>query len=105
MVRFGLNPHIIETINQVFQKHNHVEKVLLYGSRAIGNYRIGSDIDLTLIGDNLDLTTLQLIENELDELLLPYKFDISLYRQITNQDLIKHIEEFGKVFFSQKSSH
>ena len=63
MVRFGLNPHIIETINQVFQKHNQVEKVLLYGSRAIGNYRIGSDIDLTLIGDNLDLTTLQLIKN------------------------------------------
>ncbi|MFD2036557.1 nucleotidyltransferase domain-containing protein [Belliella marina] len=101
MVRFGLNPYIIEKINQVFQKHNQVEKVILYGSRAIGNYRIGSDIDLTLIGDNLDLTTLQLIETELDELLLPYKFDISLYRQIANQDLIKHIEEFGKVFFER----
>lgn len=81
------------------KKYPAIEKAILYGSRATGNYRPGSDIDLTLVGEKLNLTTLQKIENELDDLLLPYKIDLSLHKQIRNKELLEHIERVGKVFF------
>lgn len=96
---FGLRKVTIQAIQDVFKKHPEVEKAILYGSRAKGNYRPGSDIDLTLVGEQLNLTTLQKIENELDELLLPYKIDLSLLKQIQNKDLLEHIERMGEVFF------
>lgn len=79
-----------------------VEIALLYGSRVIGNYRPGSDIDLTLKGENLNLTVLHKIENELDDLLLPYKIDISLYHHIKNPEFLEHIHRVGKVFYKKK---
>jgi uncharacterized protein len=96
---FGLAAHTIEAIRQVFLRHPEVEKVMLYGSRAKGNYREGSDIDLTLMGDQLSVTLLQLIENELDDLMLPYKFDVSVYHHINNPGLIDHINRVGVVFY------
>ena len=96
---FGLKIATIQAIQDVFKKYPDVEKAILYGSRAKGNYRPGSDIDLTLVGKQLTLTTLQKIENELDDLLLPYKIDLSLQKQIQNNELLDHIERVGKVFF------
>jgi len=98
---FGLKTETIQAIREVLAKYPEVEKAILYGSRAKGNYRPGSDIDLTLAGDKLTLTTLQKIENELDDLLLPYKIDLSLHRQIQNKALLEHIERVGKVFFDR----
>jgi type I restriction enzyme S subunit len=98
---FGLKTETIEAIREVLAKYPEVEKAILYGSRAIGNYRPGSDIDLTLIGEKLNLSTLQKIEDELDDLLLPYKIDLSLHKQIQNQELLEHIERVGKVFFDR----
>lgn len=98
---FGLKTATIQAIQDIFKKYPEVEKTILYGSRAKGNYRPGSDIDLTLIGEHLNLTTLQKIENELDELLLPHKIDLSLQKQIQNTDLLEHIERVGKVFFDK----
>jgi predicted nucleotidyltransferase len=99
---FGLKKETIEAIREVLAKYPEVEKAILYGSRAKGNYRPGSDIDLTLIGEKLNLTILQKIENELDDLLLPYKIDLSLHKQIQNKELLEHIERVGKVLFDRK---
>lgn len=96
---FGLKISTIQAIQDILKKHPEVEKAILYGSRAKGNYRPGSDIDLTLKGEKLNLTTLQKIENEIDELLLPYKMDLSLHKQIQNKELLEHIERVGKIFF------
>lgn len=101
---FGLKTENIQAIQDVFKKYPEVEKAILYGSRAKGNYRPGSDIDITLIGDKLNLTILQKIENDLDDLLLPYKIDLSLKKQIQNAELLNHIERAGKVFFERKES-
>jgi uncharacterized protein len=98
----GLKPHIIKAINEVFAHHPEVGLVVLYGSRAMGNYKTGSDVDLTLKGENLNLTLLQKIENDLDELYLPYKIDLSIYNQISNSDLREHIDRVGRVFYEKE---
>ncbi|PKQ69872.1 nucleotidyltransferase domain-containing protein [Raineya orbicola] len=100
-MNYGLKVETILAIQQVLAKYQEVEKAILYGSRAKGNYRLGSDIDLTLLGDKLSFDILQNIENELDDLLLPYKIDISLYKQIKNPDLLKHIDSIGKIFYEK----
>jgi uncharacterized protein len=100
-LRFGLNESTIEKINRIFAGCPDVEKVLLYGSRAKGNFRPGSDIDLTIAGDEVSWSSLLRIENELDDLLLPYKIDLSLMRQIDNPELLAHIERVGVVFYER----
>ena len=97
--RFGLKPHTISAIQRVFARHPRVERAVLYGSRAKGNYRPGSDIDLTLFGESLTYADLCRIETEIDDLLLPYTLDLSLYAQIENADLREHIRRVGLVFY------
>ena len=76
-----------------------VERAVIYGSRAKGTHRDGSDIDLTLFGAALTLTELLRIETELDDLLLPYKIDLSLFHDIQDQDVVGHIERIGAEFY------
>jgi predicted nucleotidyltransferase len=101
---FGLKNSEKKAINTVFNKYIIIDKVLIYGSRAKGNFKPYSDIDLTIIAENLKLTTLQEIETELDDLLLPYKFDISIFSQISNEDLLNHIERVGQLFYEKPAS-
>ena len=96
--RFGLPEKAIEKMSAVFAHYPEVDRVVLYGSRAKGNFKVGSDIDLTLIGKNLNLETQFSIENELDDLLLPWIIDLSIYSHIKNEDLLKHIDQVGKTF-------
>lgn len=98
----GLSDIEIEKIKTVFAAHPEIEHAILYGSRAKGTYRSASDIDITLVGKNLNLTIQQSVENQLDDLLLPYKFDVSIFHQIENKDLIQHIERVGKTIFSNQ---
>lgn len=99
---FGLSESHIESINSVFKNYHCVDKAVLYGSRAKGNYRNGSDIDLTLVGDSIDLTTLLKIENELDDLLLPYTIDLSVFSKIESPELKEHINRVGAVFYKKQ---
>ena len=95
--KFGLNENTINKLKSVFSKFPEIEEVIVYGSRAKGNYKNGSDIDVTLKGD-LSLSTLLKIENDIEDLLLPYKVDLSLYSQIDSPSLKEHIERCGKNF-------
>jgi len=101
---YGLNDIHIKYIQSVFANYNTIEKAILYGSRAKGNYRNGSDIDLSLIGKKLDLTTLFKIENELDDLLLPYKIDLSIFHKIEDNDIVDHINRLGILFYKKIGS-
>lgn len=98
---FGLPEENVKSIKQVFVRYPHVECAVLYGSRAKGNYRANSDIDLTLTGDQLDLSELLRIENEIDDLLLPYKVDLSIKSLIDNPNLLEHIERIGITFYQK----
>lgn len=98
---FGLPEPVIQKIHAVFSKYDEVGRVILYGSRAKGTYRPSSDIDLCIEGPGLNLTQLLYIEHELDELLLPWKIDLSLKHKIDNQALLEHIRVHGILFFSR----
>jgi len=95
----GLKAATIKKINTVFSSHPNISQVLLYGSRAKGNFRTGSDIDLTIKGEQLTLSELTNIEIELDDLLLPHKIDLSLFHKIEEPDLIDHIQRLGLTFY------
>jgi predicted nucleotidyltransferase len=97
----GLEKETERKICGVLASFEEVDKAVLYGSRAKGNDKPGSDIDLTFFGANLTLETLYKIHDELDELYLPYKFDLSLYERIENPDLRDHISRVGKVFYER----
>lgn len=101
---FGLKDETIKNIHRIFEQQENVHEVVLYGSRAKGNYKMGSDIDLTIKGENLDLRILNKISNDLDDLLLPYSFDLSIFNHIKNPDLLDHINRVGKIFYKRMIS-
>lgn len=103
-LKFGLTISTIEKIHSIFSAHPGIQEVIIYGSRAKGNYQKGSDIDLAIVGKSVNLSELLKIENELDDLLLPYKIDISLIHKIENMDLIDHINRVGMVFYEAKKN-
>ncbi len=103
-MNFGLKDETIQKIISVFEKFPQIEKAILYGSRAKGNFKNGSDIDLTLIGEELNLSLVNKIENEIDNLLLPYTFDISIYQQL-NHELTEHIKRVGKTFYLKSNNN
>lgn len=102
-MKFGLKETTIKKICDVFARYPQVEKAVLYGSRAKGSYKNGSDIDLTLLGgDGLTLKMLFRIMEEIDDLLLPYTIDLSIFQQISDPDVVKHIERVGVTFYEKR---
>lgn len=99
MENFGLSDQTKARIHLVFQGHPEIEKAVIYGSRAKGNFKPGSDIDLTLFGPKLTHQHLLKILDELDDLLLPYMIDLSIYDQIKNEMLKDRIDRVGQTFY------
>jgi len=97
----GLPLTAVEKINAVFACHPQVDKVVLYGSRAKGNYKNGSDIDLTLYGHELNQNILLKIIGELDDLLLPWMIDLSIFSTLDHDNLRDHIERVGVIFYQR----
>ena len=95
----GLSAHDQELILKVFPSYSEIKEVIVFGSRAMGNYKDGSDIDLALKGNVSHSTLLQLKDKLEEELPLPYQFDLVVYDQIDSQDLKNHIDTFGKVIY------
>lgn len=90
----GLNERTLGLMQSVFQADQEIEEVLLFGSRAKGNYRPGSDIDLALIGPE-SLRHEVSVAGQLDELPLLYTFDVLSYNCIKHQPLRDHIDRVG----------
>lgn len=98
---YGLKESTINSINNILSQYDEIDEVILYGSRAKGNYRPGSDIDLTIKGEHIKSDQLFKMMNQFDDLLLPYEIDISLFRQLNNDALIDHINRVGLVFYKK----
>ena len=101
--RFGLKESVIQSICIVFAHYPQIDKAILYGSRAKGTYKNGSDIDLTLQGKaDLTLDVLYKVMDGIDELLLPYTIDLSIYQKISDPNVIEHVRRVGIVFYEKK---
>lgn len=99
----GLAPHEIDLIREVFRRFPAIREVALYGSRAKGTSRPESDIDLALIGIDDDIQA-EAVADQLDELPLPYRFDVKAYCCITYGPLRDHIVRVGVSLYRRDSS-
>lgn len=102
--RFGLDAATIHKIQGVLSQFPEIETAIIYGSRAKGNYQPGSDIDLSLIAETLTADRLLQLENRLDDLLLPYQFDLNPFHALHNPALSEPIERVGKIFYERAAT-
>ena len=101
-MKYGLKETTIQKICGILARYPQVGKAVLYGSRAKGNYKNGSDIDLTLYGGvDLTMDVLYKITNELDDLLLPYTIDLSIFNDIGDPNVIEHVQRVGVTFYEK----
>jgi predicted nucleotidyltransferase len=97
---FAILPKSYELILKALSEFNEIEKAAIYGSRAMGNYKPGSDIDLVIYGNKITPETILKLKTKLEqELPIPYYFDLTYYETVSNPELKKHIDEFGKFFY------
>lgn len=100
---FGLLERDIYYITKVLDKYKNIKKAFIFGSRALGNYKNGSDIDLAICGDNVTDSQLYDISDSLNEVYpIPYFFDILIYENLTNVNLKNHIDDYGKIIYEKK---
>jgi len=99
----GLATEDIKNIQAVFASFPEVEEAILYGSRAKGTYREGSDIDICLAGGRLNLSVINTITQRMDELNLPYLFDMAILHRITNTSLRDHISRVGITLYRKEA--
>jgi len=98
-MKFCLNEQTIRKFYSVFSQFPEIEEVVIYGSRAKGNYREGSDIHITLKGENVDDAIRKKVYWELDDLNTPYLIDLSVIDFLDSDSLIEHINRVGKTFY------
>lgn len=98
MDNFGLPERTMNELLDYFKSKPEIEKVVIYGSRAKGTYRIGSDIDFAIWSDKENLIG---IPSELDDLPTPYMFDVINYKNLTDEPIKSSIDNDGKLFYQR----
>jgi len=100
---YGLLEKDIDHILKALKQFDEIDRAILYGSRAMGNYKKGSDVDIAIQGEKITEKTIFELDDLLNEVYpLPYFFDIVHFEKLTNQSLIEHIERCGKILYSRK---
>jgi predicted nucleotidyltransferase len=96
----SLNPAEIALLRGVFRRHPEIKVVKLFGSRAKGTHAPNSDVDLAIWGQ-VDELGAEAIAAELDELPLPYRYDVQAFEAITFPPLREHIERVGIALYPE----
>ncbi|NWJ51042.1 MAG: restriction endonuclease subunit S [Bacteroidetes bacterium] len=94
-MRFGLEEHIIDQITKIFEANAKVDKAFIFGSRAKGNYRPDSDVDIAIQGFDIVLDDILKLSIALDEIGLTQKIDLINYNRIKEKALVEHIDRVG----------
>lgn len=103
-MRFGLRDNDLAHIIRMIETFHEIEKVVIFGSRAKGNHKPGSDIDIAILGDKVNFNTVASLHGILEEEgPLPYFFDIVDYTHLDHQGLKEHIDRIGQVIYVQES--
>lgn len=103
MLEYGITSEQLEKISDIFKDFKKISTVSLIGSRAKGIFRSGSDIDLLLRGENILLDDLSEIMLRLDDLFLPYKFDLIIFSNVKDPELLSHIFKYAKIIYPQQA--
>lgn len=101
-MKFGIKDCVWDSLANVFAHFPNIKRALLFGSRAKGNYKPFSDIDIALVGPSLCIKDILRLQTEIDDLLLPYEFDFCIYDHIENAELKDHIDRRGIEIYSRK---
>ena len=101
MSDFGLKPDELFAVTETFKNVPQIMRAALFGSRAKGNYKPYSDVDIVLYGD-LDMTAVEQVRADLEELPLVYKFDVVAYGLINDAELRQHIERVGITIYEKE---
>ena len=96
IIKFGIPLDVLERIIETIKSDKKVKEIILFGSRAKGKFKKGSDIDIAIIADTIKFDELNQIRANLSELLIPYSVDIIDFNKITNNELKEHILRVGQ---------
>ena len=100
----GLPEEVLKKISHVFRQVSQIKKVIIYGSRSRGTYHSTSDIDLTIAESSLEFSDFLRLAGRLDDLMLPWKIDLSILEQIDNSALVEDIARTGRILFLQSDA-
>ncbi len=102
-MKSGISEPEFQRLTHVFSHFPQITKVLLFGSRAKGTFKPGSDIDLAVFANKpFEFNHWLDLQIEFEELDFPQKIDAIEVTKIQNQDLLEHIERVGEVVYSNK---
>lgn len=104
-MKFGLDEETLNTIEDAIKPFPEIEEALVYGSRAMGNFKPYSDIDIALKGERLTSRAVNALHSFLNDAAprFPYRVDVLNYHEISNNELKKHIDQQGKVLFKREA--
>lgn len=99
---YGLLERDLKYILKAVSKYTEIEEIILFGSRAMGNYKEGSDVDIALLGNDVNRNTVRRLSDDLnEEYPIPYYFDVINYNDISNEELKEHIDNMGKSIYKR----
>ncbi len=92
-MKYGLESEVIEQILNIIKKY-HEYSFKIFGSRARGDYKKTSDIDIAIF-ENVDEEKEYEIRNEFDKLNIIYKIDLVFVTKKTKKELLNSIKKDG----------
>ena len=102
--QFGLTARDMQTFEGIFMKYPEVEEVHLFGSRAKGNYKKGSDVDLAIMNSGFSESSLLQLKSDFEDSSLPYSIDIINFSTLKHKELLDHIQRVGILFYKRQKT-
>ena len=101
--KYGFTEKENQEILDIIQKYCDIEEALLFGSRAMKTFKVMSDVDVVLYGQNINYSTISSVQSDFEESSLPYMFDILDFNKITSEELKEHIKKYGKCLYKKET--
>lgn len=98
--RYGLTDRDMKTIQSILQSCPEINSVHLFGSRAKGNHRLGSDVDLAIMNEGVSEKSISKLRDQFEESTLPYRIDLVDFNKLKKREFIEHIERVGVPFYT-----
>jgi len=105
-MKFGLRDSDLAEINSILGRFPEIDSAKIFGSRAMGTHRPGSDVDIALFGAGVGLETVAKVHDLLEEQSrMPYLFDVVDFTHLKHQPLRDHIDRVGIVIYFRETKN